>query len=291
MALAYETIDLAIVGHVLTITLNRPDKANALNRLMVDELLDAFDRSDCEPDVRAVIVTGAGRHFCGGFELEGSNAFDVGAGDIDWRSLPADHAVRDLGGRLTLRIFNSLKPVIAAVNGAAVGIGATMLLPMDVRIASHHATLGFVFTRRGIVPEACSSWFLPRVVGINHALDWTMSGRAVPADEAREAGLFKSVHPGENLLAAAQAVAADLAGPGAPVSVALTRQMMWHGLTMDHPMAAHRVESRLMAMRGAHQDAHEGVASFLGRRAPDFPGRVPDDLPPGFPCWPERQFY
>ena len=291
MAHAYQTINFAIADHVLTITLNRPDKVNALNALMVAELIDAFDRSDADGDVRAVIVTGAGKHFCGGFELTGSGAFDAGAGVADWRSLAHDHPVRDLGGRLTLRIFGSLKPVIGAVNGAAVGIGATMLLPMDYRIAAQHARLGFVFTQRGIVPEACSSWFLPRVVGINCALDWAMSGRFVEAEEASAARFFRSVHESEHLLAAARTIADGLIGSSAPVSVALTRQMMWQGLTMDHPMAAHRIDSRLMAMRGTHADAHEGVAAFLEKRPPDFAGRVPDDLPPGFPCWPQRQFY
>lgn len=287
----FRTISCDVTDHVLTITLNRPDKVNALNLRMFEELLEAFDQSDAEPDVRAVIVTGAGRHFCGGFELAGSDAFDVGAGDVSWRSLPHDHPVRDLGGRLTLRIFGSLKPVIGAVNGAAVGIGATMLLPMDYRIAAQHARLGFVFTQRGIVPEACSSWFLPRVVGINCALDWAMSGRFVGAEEASAAGFFRFVHESEHLLAAARTIADGLIGSSAPVSVALTRQMMWQGLTMDHPMSAHRIDSRLMAMRGAHTDAHEGVAAFLEKRPPEFSGRVPDDLPPGFPCWPQRQFY
>lgn len=290
MSSTYDTISYAVTDRVLTLTLNRPERVNALNARMVEELIDAFDRSDADTDVQAVIVTGAGKHFCGGFELDGAGAFDAAVGAVDWGELPDDHPIRDLGGRLTLRIFASLKPVIAAVNGAAAGIGATMLLPMDYRLASDQARLGFVFTRRGIVPEACSSWFLPRVVGINRALDWAMSGRFVLAPEALGAGFYRSIHAPDELMASARAVAAELTGACAPVSVSLTRQMMWQGLTLDHPMAAHRIDSRLMALRGRHDDAREGVMSFLEKRGPQFPGRVPDDLPRPFSDGPDRRF-
>jgi enoyl-CoA hydratase/carnithine racemase len=285
-----ETLRYRVETHVLTATLNRPERLNALNQTMAREILQLFDRSDSDDDIRAVILTGAGRAFCGGFDLERADIFDSGNAPSDGSALPHDHPIRDLGGRLTLRIFDSLKPVIAAINGPAVGVGATLLLPMDYRIASNDARIGFVFTRRGIVPEAASSWFLPRIVGISRAIDWTLSGRLVPACEAHAAGLIRSLHDSGELLGAARAIADEIVEKVSPVSAALTRQMMWRGLTLDHPMEAHRIDSRLMAARGAHQDSREGVAAFLEKRPAHFSGRAPSDLPDCFPWWSDRRF-
>jgi enoyl-CoA hydratase/carnithine racemase len=284
------TLNYEVNEHVLTVTLNRPERLNALNQTMAREILQAFDRSDSDDEVRAVIVTGAGRAFCGGFELDRPDIFDSGNANPDGAPLSAENPIRDLGGRLTLRIFDSLKPVIAAIHGPAVGVGATLLLPMDYRVASHEARIGFVFTRRGIVPEAASSWFLPRVVGIAKALDWTLSGRIVPADEAHVSGFVKSLHAPKDLLNAARDIANEIVANASPVSAVLTRQLMWRGLTLDHPMEAHRIDSRLMAARGAHPDAREGVAAFLEKRPAHFSGRAPGDLPKYFPWWSTRRF-
>jgi enoyl-CoA hydratase/carnithine racemase len=292
-----ETLDCTLDSGVLTITLNRPDKLNAFNRAMMEELIAAFDRADADDAVRAVIVTGAGRAFCAGADLsQGAKTFDyAGRNDrpevsravtgnaVDW----SDESVRDGGGRVTLRIFNCLKPVIAAINGPAVGIGATMLLPMDIRLASEQARIGFVFNRRGITPEACSSWFLPRVVGISRALEWSMTGRIFPASEALEGGLVRQVLPPAELLPAAQTLALEIAQNCAPVSVALNRQMMWRMLGAEHPMEAHRVDSRAIFSRGASADAKEGVVSFLEKRPAHFANTVSADMPPWFPWWQE----
>ena len=294
---AFETLLLTQADHVLTITLNRPDKLNAFNRVMMEELIRAFDLADADDAVRAVIVTGAGRAFCAGADLsQGAKTFDYAArGDrpgveaatqgsaVDW----GDESVRDGGGRVTLRIFNCLKPVIAAINGPAVGIGATMLLPMDIRLASDSARVGFVFNRRGITPEACSSFFLPRIVGISRALEWTYSGRVFDAAEALAGGLVRQVLPADQLLPAAQAIAQEIALNAAPVSIALTRQMMWRMLGAAHPMEAHRVDSRAIFSRGASPDAKEGVMAFLEKRPAQFTGRVSADMPPWFPWWDE----
>jgi len=295
--MTFETLDCTLNSGVLTITLNRPDKLNAFNREMMNELIAAFDRADADDAVRAVIVTGAGRAFCAGADLsQGAKTFDyaartdrpevgqaVASGAVDW----SDESVRDGGGRVTLRIFNCLKPVIAAINGPAVGIGATMLLPMDIRLASEQARIGFVFNRRGITPEACSSWFLPRVVGISRALEWSMTGRIFPASEALEGGLVRQVLPASDLLPAAHALALEIAQNCAPVSVALNRQMMWRMLGAAHPMEAHRVDSRAIFSRGASADAKEGVKSFLEKRPAHFANTVSADMPPWFPWWEE----
>jgi enoyl-CoA hydratase/carnithine racemase len=295
--MTFETLDCTLNSGVLTITLNRPDKLNAFNRAMMEELIAAFDRADADDAVRAVIVTGAGRAFCAGADLsQGAKTFDyaartdrpevgqaVASGAVDW----SDESVRDGGGRVTLRIFNCLKPVIAAINGPAVGIGATMLLPMDIRLASEQARIGFVFNRRGITPEACSSWFLPRVVGISRALEWSMTGRIFPASEALEGGLVRQVLPASDLLPAAHALALEIAQNCAPVSVALNRQMMWRMLGAAHPMEAHRVDSRAIFSRGASTDAKEGVESFLEKRPAHFANTVSADMPPWFPWWEE----
>jgi enoyl-CoA hydratase/carnithine racemase len=293
----FETLLCSQADHVLTITLNRPDKLNAFNRTMMDELIRAFDLADADDAVRAVIVTGAGRAFCAGADLsQGAKSFDYAArgdrpgaaaamqgGEVDW----ADESVRDGGGRVTLRIYNCLKPVIAAINGPAVGIGATMLLPMDIRLASDSARVGFVFNRRGITPEACSSFFLPRIVGISRALEWTYSGRVFDAAEALAGGLVREVLPADLLLPAAQAIAREIVDNAAPVSIALTRQMMWRMLGASHPMEAHRVDSRAIFARGASADAKEGVMAFLEKRPALFSGRVSADMPPWFPWWDE----
>ena len=277
----YTQIIYDVADHIATVTLNRPDQLNAFTNTMMRELLDAFDRIDADDDVRAVIVTGSGRGFCAGADLSGGGeTFSRGGSD----EIPADVGIpRDGGGLVSLRIFDCKKPVIGAINGAAVGVGVTMTLPMDIRLASEHAKFGFVFARRGIVPEACSSWFLPRLVGISQAAEWCYSGRVFPAAEALDGRLVRSVHPADDLLPAARAIAREIAENTSPVSVALTRQMLWRMLGADHPMAAHRVDSRGILARGRAADAREGVVSFLEKRPPHFPDTVSADLPDIFP--------
>lgn len=284
-------IQVDVADHILTITLDRPEAMNAFTAQMMREMIAAFDRADADDEVRTVIVTGSGeRAFCAGADLSGGAAtFDYGEGKawsdagspvradgtIDW-----DHeGIRDGGGLLSLRIFQSKKPVIGAINSAAVGIGATMTLPMDFRLAAEGARFGFVFARRGIVPEAASSWFLPRLVGISTALDWCYSGRLVPAAEAMQAGLVRSVHAAADLLPAARELARQLTAESAPVSIALTRQMMWRMIGAPSPIDAHRLDSRLVWSRGASADALEGVASFLEKRPATYPDKVSTDLP------------
>lgn len=294
--MTYEQISYEVADHIATLTLNRPDKLNAYTVRMMMEMIDAFDRADADDDVRAVIVTGAGRAFCAGADLEmGTKAFD--AAGTPGSPIRADGSVnyaadgaRDYGGRLTLRIFESLKPVIGAVNGPAVGIGATMLLPMDIRICSDAARFGFVFARRGIVNEGASAWFLPRITGISQALDWCMSGRLFDAAEAHGGGLVSQVTAADALLDTARAIAADIAGNAAPVSVALIRQMMWRGTGMSHPMEAHRIDSRGILSRGRSKDVAEGVTAFFQKRAPVFPDRVSADMPDFFPWWDEPDY-
>ena len=281
----FEQIVTELADRVLTITLNRPERLNAWTPTMARELMEAFDRADSDDDVGAVIVTGAGRGFCAGADLA------AGGETFDWRKRGAGGELpRDNGGQFTLRVFASKKPVIAAINGPAVGVGATMTLPMDVRIAAEDARIGFVFARRGIVPEACSSWFLPRVVGISRAMEWVATGRVFSAQEALQAGLVRSLHPGEELLGAARALAAEIVGNCAPVSVALARQMLWRMLGAEHPMLAHRADSRAMFHRGQSADAVEGVTSFLEKREPHFPDRVSAGLPDIQPDWVEPEF-
>ncbi|MFC0282663.1 crotonase/enoyl-CoA hydratase family protein [Camelimonas abortus] len=294
------TIKTELSDGVLTLTLNRPDRLNAFTGQMMQEMIEVFDRADADDSVRVVIVTGEGRAFCAGADLAaGGNTFnyetrrstdDLPLGRDGKPDLAADPAVRDGGGRLTLRIFNSLKPVIGAVNGPAVGIGATMQLPMDVRIASENARFGFVFTQRGIVPEACSSWFLPRIVGIQQAVDWCYSGRVFDAKEALAGGLVKEVVPADELLPRAREIARQWSERSAPVSVALTRQMMWRMLGASHPMEAHRVDSRAIFWRGKQRDVQEGVASFLEKRLPNFPDQVSTDMPSFFPWFDEPEY-
>ena len=284
--MSYQQIRYDLAEGIATITLNRPDRLNAFTGVMRDELMDAFSRADADDEVRAVIVTGAGRAFCAGADLSaGSATFDYAKKE----GLNAD-THRDGGGRVALRIFEMKKPVIGAINGPAVGIGATMQLPMDVRIASSEARFGFVFTRRGIVPEACSSWFLPRLVGISQALEWTLTGRVFGADEALAGRLVSKVVAPDALIPAARALALEIAENTAPVSVALSRQMLWRMLGADHPMEAHKIDSRGIFHMGASPDVAEGIAAFKEKREPNFGMRVSRDMPPFYPWWEERTF-
>jgi enoyl-CoA hydratase/carnithine racemase len=281
----FEQIDFDVHDHIATITLNRPDRMNAVTDLMVGEITSAFDRVDADDDIRVVVVTGAGRAFCAGADLQKEGADGGGAFEF---ANPQEH--RDLGGDVALRILDCTRPVIGAINGAAVGMGATMLLPMDFRLAATTAKLGFVFTRRGITPDGAATWFLPRTVGINRALDWLITGRVFPAAEAAEAGLVNSVHEGPDLLSAAYAVASDIALNTSPVCVAMTRQMTWRMLGAEHPRTAHELESRSLGVVGRAADALEGAASFLDKRPPAFPGRISRDMPDFYPWWPARPF-
>jgi enoyl-CoA hydratase/carnithine racemase len=298
----YETIKVDISEGILTLTMNRPDRMNAFTETMMKEMISVFDLADADDSVRAVIVTGAGeKAFCAGADLgAGGATFDYakrsdrgdnssavrGDGSIDL----SHEGARDGGGRLTLRIFNCRKPVIGAINGAAVGIGVTMQLPMDFRMASSTARFGFVFARRGIVPEAASSWFLPRLVGISQALEWCYSGKVFDAEEALRGRLVRSVHAPEDLLPAARAFAKELTAESAPVSIALTRQMMWRMLGAPHPMEAHRLDSRAIWSRGAAGDAKEGVSSFLEKRPAAYPDKVSEHMP-HFSPWMDEPKY
>src|SRR4051794_7563131 len=272
----FEEIRYEVADGVLTITLNRPDRLNAFTGTMARELIAAFDASDADDDVRAVIVTGEGRGFCAGADL------GRGGETFDWREVAREtgsDTPRDTGGEVVLRIFDSVKPVIAAINGPAVGVGITMTLPMDVRIAVEGAKIGFVFARRGIVPEACSSWFLPRLVGISQAMEWVATGRVFSAEEGEHGRLIRSVHAPDALLPAAHALAREIADNTAPVSVALARQLMWRGLGFEHPMKSHQADSRAMFSRGQSADAIEGVTSFLEKRPATYPDKVSDGMP------------
>ncbi|UZW57404.1 crotonase/enoyl-CoA hydratase family protein [Sphingobium sp. JS3065] len=299
--MAFENILYEVKDGIATITLNRPEIFNAMGNAMMHEIIDAFDLSDGDDNVRVVVITGAGKGFCGGADLsKGAAVFDkdnngsatktVSARRDDGSFDYSSEAARDGGGRLALRIFASLKPVIGAINGAGVGIGASMLLPMDIRIASEKARLGFVYARRGIVFECCSSWFLPRIVGIAKALELSFSGRVLGAAELKDAGLVSQVVAPEELLPTTYAVAREIADNTAPVSVALMRQMAWRSLGMSHPMEAHRIESRGICTRGASPDAKEGITSFLEKRLPEFAGKVSTDMPNYFPWWEEPQY-
>jgi enoyl-CoA hydratase/carnithine racemase len=284
--MAFETLLYAVDDAVATITLSRPERLNAVNTMMIRELIAAFERADADDDVRAVIVTGAGRAFCAGADLGGgADTFGPREGRSE---RPEEH--RDGGGLVTLRIFELKKPVIAAINGPAVGFGITMTLPMDIRIASTTARMGFVFARRGVVPEAASSWFLPRLVGPSQAAEWIYTGRVFPAAEALAGRLVSRVVPPEQLLPAARALALEIARNTSAISVALSRQLLWRLLGADHPMEAHRLDSRCMDWTGRSPDAHEGVTAFLEKRPPRFTQRPSADMPPFYPWWPERAF-
>src|SRR5690242_5043187 len=297
--MAYKEIITDVADNILTITLNRPEKLNAFTGTMMHEMIDAFQTANRDDAIRCVIVTGAGRGFCAGADLSaGASTFDAtqrsdrperNAGPVDQVNW-SDERVRDGGGRLTLAIYECLKPVIAAVNGPAVGIGLTMQLAMDIRIASENARFGFVFSRRGIVPEAASSFFLPRIVGIAQALEWCYSGRVFDAQEALKGRLVSKVVNADVLLSEAHKLAVEIRDNTAPVSVALIRQMMWRGLGMDHPMEAHKVDSRGIYSRGQSEDVKEGVVAFLEKRPANFPNKVSKDMPRYFPWWNERKY-
>ena len=284
--MSYSTILYEVEDSILTITLNRPEALNAFNNEMLFELIDACDKADADDDVKAIIITGAGRGFCAGADLSGGgNAFDY-----DSREDKGSGLSRDGGGRLTLRLYELNKPIIAAINGPAVGVGVTMTLPMDIRLASTSAKFGFVFARRGIVPEACSSYFLPRVVGISKALEWCYSGKVFPASEAMNGGLLRSLHEPEDLLVEARKIAAEIRDNTSAVSITLVRHMMWKMLGADHPMEAHKIDSRGIYHRGKSPDSKEGVVSFLEKRPAEFPGKVSTDMPEFFPWWEGREF-
>ncbi|MEY4400562.1 MAG: hypothetical protein RL072_427 [Actinomycetota bacterium] len=283
----YTQIRYDVIDGIATVTLHRPEKMNAFTGVMMNELLAVFDEVDADDAVRAVIVTGEGRAFCAGADLSGgAKTFDDG----DWSNPSEVSTRRDGGGRVTLRIYDCKKPVIGAINGAAVGIGATMTLPMDVRLAATTARVGFVFSRRGIVPEACSSWFLPRAVGISQAAEWVYSGRVFDAQEALRGRLVRSLHEPADLLPAARSLAQEIAQNTSGVSVALARQMLWRMLGASHPMEAHRADSRGIQLRGRSADAHEGVTSFLEKRPAKFTDSVSRDLPDIFPDWEDPEF-
>ncbi|MFG2730540.1 crotonase/enoyl-CoA hydratase family protein [Streptomyces canus] len=290
----YEQISYDVADRIATITLDRPDRLNAVTATTCRELVEAFDEIDTDDDVRAVIVTGAGRAFCAGADLStGADTFNYDAADQESRAArqeadDIDGAPRDGGGTVALRIAASRKPVIAAINGPAIGFGVTMTLPMDIRLAAASARFGFVFARRGIVPEAGSSWFLPRVVGISQAMEWVATGRIFDADEAREGGLVSRVLPDDELLPAAWAVAREIADNTSGVSVAVSRQMLWGMLGAQTPWEAHRLDSRAMHVLGAGADAAEGVSAFLEKRSAEFPMQVSKDYLDFVPLWPDR---
>lgn len=296
----FETLHYEIEDQVLLLTMNRPERLNAFNSQMQREFLEALDHADTDDEIRVVIVTGEGRGFCAGADLsKGAETFDY---DNQAEEAKADRAsnegrqegsnawLRDGGGLLSLRIYEFNKPIIAAINGPAVGVGVTMTLPMDIRIASTQARIGFVFSRRGIVPEACSSYFLPRVVGVSKALEWAYSGKVFDADEALSGGLIRSVHEPEDLLPTARAIASEIAENTSAISVTMIRHMMWRMLGADHPMEAHKVDSRGIFHLGRGADAREGVVSFLEKRPANFTMKTSEDLPEFFPWWDERHF-
>ena len=286
----YQQIIYDIDEGILTITLNRPDKLNAFTGQMMTEMINALDRADADDTVKAIIVTGAGRGFCAGADLSsGASTLDADAG-APKAAQEEKKSIADGGGLLTLRIFDCLKPIISACNGPAVGVGATMQCAMDIRLASTSAKYGFVFSKRGIVPEACSSWFLPRLVGISQALEWTYTGRVFSAEEALEKGLIRSVHEPEDLLPAARKLALEFADQTSSLSIALIRNMMWKMLGADHPVVAHNIDSRGVNAMGKSTDAKEGVASFLEKRPAIFPGKVSAEMPEFFPWWERREF-
>jgi len=275
---------------IATITLNRPDKMNAYTRVMGREIMAAMDDIDADDSVRAVIFTGSGdRAFCAGADLTPEGGGQVFSSGEEVETL-SDSRVRDGGGLLTLRLFESKKPLISACNGVAVGVGATMQLAMDIRLASDTARYGFVFARRGIVPEACSSWFLPRIVGISQALEWCYSGRVFDAAEAKDGGLVRSVHAPQDLMHTARSLASEIAENTSALSVAMTRAMMWRLMNTDHPMEAHKIDSKAIYRLSRGADAKEGIASFLDKRRPVYPGKVSEDMPDFYPWWDEREY-
>jgi enoyl-CoA hydratase/carnithine racemase len=287
----FEQIRYELDGRILTITLQRPDRMNAFTGRMCDELIAAFDRADADDEVKVVIVTGAGRAFCAGADLErGGETWGKHSEYLAKQDAAVQRYIGDGGGRLTRRIFDFNKPVIAAINGPAVGVGLTMTLAMDVRLCVPNAKLGFVFAGRGIVPEACSAWFLPRLVGISKALEWCYSARVFKSEEALQAGLLRSLHEPQQLLAAARSLAQEFVDNASAVSIALVRQMMWRMLGAPHPIDAHEIDTAALAALGTSNDAREGIGAFLEKRPAQFTDRVSRDMPPFFPWWQDRPF-
>jgi enoyl-CoA hydratase/carnithine racemase len=286
----FETLRYDVDGRILTITLNRPDRMNAFTGRMCEELIAAFDQADADDTVKVVIVTGAGRAFCAGSDLErGGDTWGKHAEHLAQQA-QAERYVGDGGGRVTRRIFDFNKPVIAAINGAAVGVGITMTLAMDIRLCVPNAKLGFVFAGRGILPEACSSWFLPRLVGISKALEWCYSARVFKSEEGLQAGLIRSLHEPQDLLPAARGLAQEFIDNGSAVSIAMVRQMMWRMLGASHPIDAHEVDTAGIAVLGRSDDAREGISAFLEKRQANFTNRVSTDMPPFYPWWQDRPF-
>ncbi|MBZ2187885.1 crotonase/enoyl-CoA hydratase family protein [Alcanivorax sp. JB21] len=285
----FETLLYEVADGILTLTLNRPDRLNAFTDVMAEELISAMDAADADDAVRVIIVTGAGRAFCAGADLgKGADTFNYDAtGDAprNEKDEPDWELVRDTGGRVTLRMFESIKPMIAAINGPAVGVGATMTLPMDIRIASRDARMGFVFCRRGIVPDGAASWLLPKVVGLPQSLEWVLSGRVFDAEEGQRGGLLRSLHEGDALMAEARRLAREIADNTSAVSVALSRQMLWRMAGEPHPQRAHEIESRAIYWTGRSDDAKEGVLSFIEKRPARFSLSPVRDMPPGYPWW------
>ncbi len=283
----YTHIKYEVSERILTITLNRPEKLNTFTPIMKTELIDAFDRADTDDNVRVVIVTGSGRAFCAGADFgNAGDTFDYSTRD----SQESLETHRDNGGLVSLKIYDMKKPVIAAINGPVVGVGITMTLPMDIRLASEDAKFGFVFTRRGVVPEACSSWFLPRIVGMSQAAEWILTGRVFPAQEALEGGLVSEVLKPEALMPRARDLALEIAQNTSAISVALTRQLLWRMAGADHPMEAHKIDSKCMYWTGKNADSTEGIQSFLEKRAPQFTLKPSMDMPEFYPWWDERPF-
>ena len=289
----FETIKYEVKDKILTITLNRPDRLNAFTGQMMNDLISAFDSASNDDEVRVVIVTGEGRGFCAGADLgAGEATFNRDKNPRAKKTDDKDNLewLRDGGGRTTLAIYDCSKPIIAAINGPAVGVGVTMTLPMDIRLASEEAKFGFVFARRGLVPEAASSWFLPRIVGISKSLEWTFSGKVFDAEEALNGGLIRSIHSKDSLLDEAKKIANEIIENTSPVSVSMTRQMLWKMLGADHPMEAHKVDSRAIYELGKGEDTKEGVNSFLEKRPPEFPSKVSKDMPDFYPWWDKKEF-
>jgi enoyl-CoA hydratase/carnithine racemase len=287
----FEQIRYEVEGRILTITLSRPDRMNAFTGRMCDELIAAFDRADADDAIKVVIVTGAGRAFCAGADLErGGETWGKHSEYLAKQDAAAQRYVGDGGGRLTRRIYDFNKPVIAAINGPAVGVGLTMTLAMDVRLSVPNTKLGFVFAGRGIVPEACSAWFLPRLVGISKALEWCYSARVFKSEEALQAGLLRSLHEPDQLLAAARTLAQEFVDNASAVSIAMVRHMMWRMLSAPHPIDAHEIDTAALATLGKSKDAREGITAFLEKRKPEFADRVSQDMPAFFPWWEDRKF-
>jgi enoyl-CoA hydratase/carnithine racemase len=285
----FEHILYQVENSVLTLTLNRPDRMNACNVRMYEELIAAFDRADADDEIKAIIVTGAGRAFCAGADLErGAETWGARSDLTDLSK--QERYIGNGGGRIVRRIFDCHKPVIAALNGAAVGVGITMTLAMDIRLAVTGAKIGFVFASRGIVPEACSSWFLPRIVGISKALEWCYSARIFRSEEGLAAGLFRSLHEPEELLPVARALAKEFVDNSSAVSMTLTRHMLWRMLGASHPLDAHEVDTAAMNALGRSADAKEGITAFLEKRPPSFKDRVSQHMPKFFPWWKDRPF-